>query len=219
MLLRIGSCEIDCERRRIRRDGQERPLSRKAFDLLVVLIDERPKVVSKDDLIQRIWADTFVADANLAILIADVRAALGDSAQEPRMIKTHHRVGYSFVGEITEITSASLAADRQPAFVLLSGKRRILLFDGTTAMLGRDATCEIIIDHPSVSRFHARLSVASEVLTVEDNCSKNGTRVDGRKLAEAAVVGSGQSITFGTIETTVLSPSELGGSTMTAQDD
>ena len=219
MLLRIGSCEIDCERRRIRRDGEERPLSRKAFDLLVVLIDKRPKVVSKDELIQKIWADTFVADANLAILIADVRAALGDSAQEPRMIKTHHRVGYSFVGEITEVTSASLAADRQPAFVLLSGKRRILLFDGTTAMLGRDATCEIIIDHPSVSRFHARLSVAAEVLTVEDNDSKNGTRVDGRKLNEAAVVRSGQKITFGTIETTVLSPSELGGSTMTAQDD
>lgn len=219
MLLRIGSCEIDCERRRIRRDGEERPLSRKAFDLLVVLIDERPKVVSKDELIQKIWADTFVADANLAILIADVRAALGDSAQEPRLIKTHHRVGYSFVGEITEVTSASLAADRQPAFVLLSGKRRILLFDGTTAMLGRDATCEIIIEHPSVSRFHARLSVAAEVLTVEDNDSKNGTRVDGRKLGEAVVVRSGQKVTFGTIETTVLSPSELGGSTMTAQDD
>src|SRR6201988_2655523 len=104
MLLRIGSCEIDCERRRIRRDGEERPLSRKAFDLLVVLIDERPKVVSKDDLIQRIWADTFAPAANPAILIADVRAALGDSAQEPRMIKTHHRGGYSFVGEIPEIT-------------------------------------------------------------------------------------------------------------------
>ena len=135
------------------------------------------------------------------------------------MIKTHHRVGYSFVAEITEITSASLGADRQPAFVLLSGKRRILLFDGTTAMLGRDATCEIIIDHPSVSRFHARLSVAADVLTVEDNDSKNGTRVDGKKLAEALVVRSGQKITFGRIETTVLSPSELGGSTMTAQDD
>jgi len=219
MLLRIGSCEIDCERRRILLDGKERPLSRKAFDLLVVLIDERPKVVSKDDLIQRVWADTFVADANLAILIADVRAALGDSAQEPRMIKTHHRVGYSFVGEITEITSASLATDRQPAFVLVSGKRRILLFDGTTAMLGRDATCEIVIDHPSVSRFHARLSVAADVLIVEDNDSKNGTRVDGTKLSDAAVVRSGQTLTFGTLETTVLGRSALGGSTMTAQDE
>jgi DNA-binding winged helix-turn-helix (wHTH) protein len=219
MLLRVESCEIDCERRRILRGGEERPLSRKAFDLLVVLIDERPKVVSKDDLIQKIWADTFVADANLAILIGDVRAALGDSAQQPRMIKTHHRVGYSFVGEITEIASASLAADRQPAFVLVSGKRRILLFDGMTAMIGRDATCEIVIDHPSVSRFHARLSVAAEVLTVEDNDSKNGTRVDGRKLSEAAVVRSGQKITFGTLETILLGRSALGGSTMTAQDE
>lgn len=219
MLFRIGSCEVDCERRRILRDGEERPLSRKAFDLLVVLIDERPKVVSKDELIQKIWTDTFVADANLAILIGDVRAALGDSAQEPRMIKTHHRVGYSFVGEITEVLSASPATDRQPAFVLVSGKRRILLYDGTTAMLGRDTTCEIVVDHPSVSRFHARLKVAAEVLTVEDNNSKNGTRVDNRKLSEAEVVHSGQKITFGTLETTVLGRSALAGSTMTAHDE
>jgi DNA-binding winged helix-turn-helix (wHTH) protein len=219
MLLRIGSCEIDCERRRILREGEERPLSRKAFDLLVVLIEERPKVVSKGHLIQKIWANTFVADANLAILIGDVRAALGDSAQEPHMIKTHHRVGYSFVGEITEITSASPATDRQPAFVLVSGKRRILLFDGTTAMLGRDAACEIVIDHPSVSRFHARLSVAGKVLSVEDNDSKNGTRVDGRKLTEPSVVRSGQKLIFGTLEATVLGGSALAGSTMTAQDE
>jgi DNA-binding winged helix-turn-helix (wHTH) protein len=219
MLLRIGSCEIDCERRRILREGEERPLSRKAFDLLVVLLDERPKVVSKERLIRKIWANTFVADANLAILIGDVRAALGDSAQEPHMIKTHHRVGYSFVGEITEITSGSPAMDRQPAFVLVSGKRRILLFDGTTAMLGRDATCEIVIDHPSVSRFHARLSVAGEVLSVEDNDSKNGTRVDGRKLTEPSVVRSGQKLMFGTLEATVVGGSALAGSTMTAQDE
>ena len=219
MLFRIGSCEIDCERRRILRDGEERPLSRKAFDLLVVLIDERPKVVSKDELIQKVWADTFVADANLAILIGDVRAALGDSAQKPRMIKTHHRVGYSFVGEISEVASASLDADQQPPFVLVSGKRRILLFVGTSAMLGLDATCEIVVDHPSVSRFHARLSVAGEALTVEDNESKNGTRVDDKKLSEPAVVRSGQRITFGTLQTTVLGRSALGGSTMTAEDD
>ena len=217
MLLRIGSCEIDCERRRILRDGEERPLSRKAFDLLVVLVEQRPKVVSKDKLIQKIWADTFVADANLAILIGDVRAALGDDAKEPRMIKTHHRVGYSFAADVTEVSAA--AHDRgRPAFTLAAANRRILLFEGS-ATLGRDASCDIVINDPSVSREHAVLVVTDGQLTVADRDSKNGTRVDGRKLTETSVVRSGQRITFGTVEATVLGKSDFADTTMTVFEE
>ncbi|HEX8026862.1 MAG TPA: helix-turn-helix domain-containing protein, partial [Vicinamibacterales bacterium] len=114
----------------------------KAFDLLLKLLNQRPRVVSKDALIKEIWSNTFVADANLAILIGDVRAALGDSARLPRMIRTHHRVGYSFIAEVTEIAKVG-SADRLPAFVLITGKRRILLFAGTVT-LGRDETCDIV---------------------------------------------------------------------------
>lgn len=214
MILRIDGCEIDCDRRRILRQGAEQPLPRKAFDLLLVLLDKRPKVVTKDVLIKRVWPDAFVADANLAILIADVRAALGDDAKEPRIIKTHHRVGYSFAAEVTEV-SASAHDQEQPAFILAAAKRRILLFEGS-ATLGRDGSCDIVIDDPSVSRLHAMLSVTDGQLTVEDRDSKNGTRVDGRKLSEASVVRSGQKLTFGTVEATVLGGDALAGSTMTA---
>ena len=214
MILRIGGCEIDCDRRQISRDGAEQPLPRKAFDLLLVLLDKRPKVVAKELLIKRVWPDAFVADANLAILIGDVRAALGDDAKEPRIIRTHHRVGYSFAAEVSEVSAE--AHDRgQPAFILAAAKRRILLFDGS-ATLGRDRSCDIVIDDPSVSRVHAVLSVTDGQLTVEDRDSKNGTRVDGGKLSEVLVVRSGQKIMFGTFEVTVLGGDTLAGSTMTA---
>jgi DNA-binding winged helix-turn-helix (wHTH) protein len=217
MFMRIGACEIDCDRRRIVRDGAERPLPPKAFDLLVTLIEHRPKVVRKDALIEKIWTETFVSDANLAILIGDVRAALGDSARKPRLIKTHHRVGYSFIGEVTEVAMRP-SADHQPAFILAAGKRRILLFEGRMTV-GREGTSDIVFDHPSVSRDHAQLMVGIDTLTVEDAGSKNGTRVDGVKLTEPVVVRPGQRLAFGTIETIVLDPKSIAGSTLTAPDE
>ena len=213
MILRIGACEIDCDRRRILRDGAEQRLPRKAFDLLLVLLEKRPKVVSKDALIKRVWPDAFVADANLAILIGDVRAALGDDAKEPRMIKTHHRVGYSFAADVSEVTAA--AQDRgDPAFILAATRRRILLFQGVVT-LGRDGSCDIVIDDPSVSRVHAVLSVTNGQLTVEDRDSKNGTRVDDQRIGTVTELKPGQRIRFGSIELSVRDPRVSGNTTVT----
>ena len=213
MILRIEGCEIDCDRRRILRHGAEQRLPRKAFDLLLVLLDQRPKVVTKDVLIKRVWADAFVADANLAILIGDVRAALGDDAKEPRMIKTHHRVGYSFTADVTEVAAAS--HDRgQPAFILEATRRRILLFEGAVT-LGRDGGCGIVINDPSISREHAVLTVTDGQLTVADRASKNGTRVDDQRIGDETPVRPGQRIRFGSIELIVRDPRTSGDTTVT----
>jgi DNA-binding winged helix-turn-helix (wHTH) protein len=211
MILRFGACEIDSDRRRIVREGEERALSRKAFDLLLLLIDQRPKVLSKNLLINHIWADTFVADANLAILIADVRAALGDSAHEPRMIKTHHRVGYSFIAPIMEISDASAL----PMVLLVAGKRRIALRDGTVTV-GRDQRCDVILPHRSVSRIHARLMVSGDSVAIEDNASKNGTRVDEEVVVGRILLRDGQRITFGSIATLIVIGRPSNSSTFTA---
>jgi DNA-binding winged helix-turn-helix (wHTH) protein len=215
MVLRLEDCEIDCDRRRIVRGGQERPLSRKAFDLLVVLLENRPKVLSKDALIKQIWADTFVADANLAILIGHVRGALGDSADKPRLIKTHHAVGYSFIGKVTEVVDRT-DAGRLPSFILLDGNRRIPLFDGIVTV-GRDTSCDAVLVHRSVSRLHARLVIAEGAIVVEDNDSKNGTRIDDLPLTEAASILPGQRLTFGSVDTSIAVNS--ASSTMTIEDN
>lgn len=215
MLLRIGACEIDCDRRRVTRDGVEQPLPRKAFDLLLTLVEARPRVLDKELLIKAIWPNTFVADANLAILIGDLRAALGDSAQRPRLIKTHHRVGYSFIGEVTEVSAR--AETRTPSFILAIGRRRVLLFEGAVSV-GRDQACDVVLDDPSVSRYHASLTVIGDQLTVKDNDSKNGTRIGRTRISGTQPVCPGQQLRFGKIEVLILNKEGLQASTLTTPD-
>src|SRR6185436_16384220 len=87
------------------RGNRELRLSPKAFELLRLLVDERPRAMSKNELLERLWPDTFVAEANLPSLIAEVRDVTGDDADEPRFIRTIRRFGYAFCGTITDADS------------------------------------------------------------------------------------------------------------------
>src|SRR6476620_10896252 len=109
MAYRFGTVRLDPERRQLTRDGREQHLSPKAFDLLLALIAARPAVLAKQAIMERVWPDTFVTDASLAVLVREVRAAVGDSARDPQWVRTHHAVGYSFIGEVTEAAPSTEA--------------------------------------------------------------------------------------------------------------
>ena len=211
MIFRVGTSVIDCDRREVWRNGVDCHVPRKTFDLLKVLLDERPKVVPKDDLISRVWPDTFVADANLAVLIGDLRAALGDSAKKPTIIKTHHGVGYSFSADVIEVNMPSMAL---PIAILVLGSRKIALSPGSITV-GRDERCDVVLAHPSVSKMHARVTVADDSVVVEDTDSKNGTFVDDQRLSKATPVKHGQRITFGSIQASMLIETPSKSTTMT----
>ena len=83
MAISFGPFTVDVGTRQLLRDGRSVHLSRKAFELLVTLLDARPRVLSKTELQERLWPDTFVAEANLSNLIAEIRGALGDRARAP----------------------------------------------------------------------------------------------------------------------------------------
>ena len=68
----------------------------KAFDLLSILVADRPKAISKSDLQERLWPATFVVEKNLANLVSEIRDALGDDLSRLRFIRTVHRFGYAF---------------------------------------------------------------------------------------------------------------------------
>src|SRR4029077_6127512 len=91
---RFAQFTIDSETRQLLSPGGEVHLSPKAFDLLYGLIESRPKVVDKADLHSRIWPNTYVVDANLNILIGEIRRAIGDSARNPKFVRTVHGVGF-----------------------------------------------------------------------------------------------------------------------------
>lgn len=102
MRLLFGECLFDSESRLLERGGKPVRLSGKAFQLLELLLAARPKPVARNDLFARLWPDTFVSDANLASLVKEIRAAIGDDARQPRYLRTAHRYGYAFAGGVTE---------------------------------------------------------------------------------------------------------------------
>ena len=91
----FGDVVVDTRTREITRAGQPVPLSPKAFELLLLLIESRPQAISKRALQDRLWPDTFVVEKNLANLVAEIRRALGDTPSSPRFIRTVQRFGYA----------------------------------------------------------------------------------------------------------------------------
>src|SRR5438128_1803633 len=106
MSIHFGDFDFDRSRRELSRGSESVHLSPKAFQLLSILIEETPRPVSKSDLQERLWPDTFVSEGNLAGLVTELRSALGDDARETRFIRTLYGFGYSFAAPIAETLAA-----------------------------------------------------------------------------------------------------------------
>ena len=91
MLYRFDACSLDTDRRELRRGTDLVRLEPQVFDLLVLLIRNRDRVVSKDDLITAIWGGRIVSESALTTRINAVRSAIGDSGDERRLVKTFQR--------------------------------------------------------------------------------------------------------------------------------
>lgn len=110
-MLRFGPCELDLGRRELLRDGVPQQLPPRVFDLLLLLVKERGRVVTKGELLDQIWGGADVSDNVLARAVMKIRQALGDSAEDPRLLRTAHRVGYCFEAPL----EPGDAADRDAA--------------------------------------------------------------------------------------------------------
>jgi DNA-binding winged helix-turn-helix (wHTH) protein len=195
--LRLGELTFDAEARQLHRAGVEVHLSPKAFDLLALLVDRRPRALSKQELHECLWPATFVSEANLASLVAEVRDALGDSARQPRFIRTAHRFGYAFSGDAVSVDAASPSQTPSSFCWLVKDGRRLPLAAGEN-ILGRDEE-GILIDSPSVSRRHARISILGSEATIDDLGSKNGTYVGGTLISAPVGLKDGDEIRTGSV--------------------
>jgi Transcriptional regulatory protein, C terminal/FHA domain len=148
-------------------------LQPKTFDLLELLVRSRPKALSKQQIRGHLWRDTAVADASLTVAVAELRAALGDDAKEPRYVRTVYAFGYAFAGDATPAGTPGEAPDTGAPRVIW-GRRVTPLVEGEN-VLGRDENATVRIDVPGVSRRHARIDVRGNHATIQDLGSKNGT--------------------------------------------
>ena len=203
MRARFAQFTIDSETRQLLSDGSEIHLSPKAFDLLCALIETRPKVVEKADLHARIWPDTYVVDANLNILIGEIRRALGDRAQDSRFIRTVHGVGYAFCGTAADDPRPRTSHRALFCWVVWNG-RTYQLAEGDN-IIGRDPRSDLWLDADGVSRRHAIVRVDSnnQRVKLEDLGSTNGTFVERASVEGEVALSDGDLIQIGTVDLTV----------------
>lgn len=100
MTLVFGGLELDTDRLELRSDGRRLPLEPQAFDVLVYLVENRDRVVAKEELMDQVWGGRFVSETAVTSRIKQVRRALGDDGQHQSHIRTYHARGYRFVHEV-----------------------------------------------------------------------------------------------------------------------
>ena len=194
--LLFGECVLDTETRQLLRAGEAVHLTPKAFELLQALLERRPRALSKVELRDLLWPDTHVLEANLPNLVAEVRAAVVDVAQNPRFIRTVHAFGYAFCGQATELGAAGAEPEHPFVYSLLWEGGLVTLGEGEH-LLGRHPRSVVPLDSETVSRRHARLRISGGTAILEDLRSRNGTFVRGERLSSPAVLVDGEEFRLG----------------------
>src|ERR1700689_3270909 len=104
---RFGPFVLDPGRRTLSRADSPVSLTPKAFDVLLVLTQNPNRLVTKEELLKAVWADTFVEEGNLTQYISHLRKALGDNSEDARLIVTIARKGYQFTADVTVVAKTA----------------------------------------------------------------------------------------------------------------
>lgn len=102
MIYAFDDCELDLRRYELRRGGLARRIEPQVFDVLVMLVRERDRVVTKEEILDSVWGDRFVSESALTSRIKALRQALGDDGKAQRLVRTVRGRGYQFVAEVVE---------------------------------------------------------------------------------------------------------------------
>jgi DNA-binding winged helix-turn-helix (wHTH) protein len=192
--VRFGDCELDLDRRELRRRGQRCHLTPRAYALLEVLVEERPKALAKKALRERLWPDTYVSNTALAQLVTELRKVIGDEARAGRWIRTVFGFGYAFSGVATE--GEGERPGEGPACWLRWGHHHLTLKPGEN-VVGRGREADVRLAVPEVSRRHARIVVEGSKVTIEDLESRNGTFVGGEEVHRPTALSDGDEVSIG----------------------
>lgn len=104
MRFEFGDCELDTDRYELRRGDAVQRVEPQVFEVLALLVRERGRVVSKQELFDAVWGSRFVSESALSSRVKAARRAIGDDGRSQRLIRTVHGRGYQFVADVTEVT-------------------------------------------------------------------------------------------------------------------
>lgn len=158
---------LDVQERRLLRGVEAVHLSPKAYDVLVALVQQRGRMVTKDELLRRVWPESFVEEGGLTVHVSALRRALGEDAQRPIYIETVPRSGYRFIAAVTcdlaHEKPLTMSAITRPVEVYeLVGRGRSHLLSGSYFELPAavDAFRSAIKVDPTYAPAHAGLARA-----------------------------------------------------------
>jgi DNA-binding winged helix-turn-helix (wHTH) protein len=120
----FGAFSIDVEKRLLFREGERVPIRSKIFDLLLYLVRNEDRVVTRDELLAQIWPDSHVQEASLTVAMSTLRGILGEPADEHRYIATIPGRGYKFVSHVQDPTEVALSADENSRSVVRTQVRQ-----------------------------------------------------------------------------------------------
>lgn len=201
---RFGEFELDVAAFTLRREGTPVRLEKIPMEVLVLLVEHAGTLVARDSIHAALWGSDVFLDRDAAINTAmrKIRKALGEDTDRPRFVETVVGKGYRFAGPIVRET---MDAERQVAnYRLTRGTHAFALQNGEN-LIGRDPDVHVFLDHPSVSRRHARISITAGRVAVEDLNSRNGTSVDGHGITSPTDLHDGSIIGVGPITLTFVS--------------
>src|SRR5438067_13721712 len=108
MIFRFAEYELDTGRFELRKAGVTQRLEPQVFDVLAYLVENNSRLVTKDELLERVWGDKFISEAAVNSRLMAARKAVGDSGRDQRLIRTQHGRGFRFVGEVTPTAPMNL---------------------------------------------------------------------------------------------------------------
>lgn len=161
----FGPFRLDAGQRLLFHDGRHVPLTGKAFDILLVLVEARGRLVEKDHLMQAVWADTFVEESNLTFNIHQLRKALKDPTANPVYIENLPRRGYRLLAEVREVVPAPIPANEPgPDAGLAAGAVAKAVAADTTPAEAPVAAESTVVPPPPVRAGVARRRIGVAVL-------------------------------------------------------
>jgi len=201
---RFGDFELDVAAFTLRRQGIPVRLEKIPMEVLVLLVEHAGTLVARDSIHAALWGSDVFLDRDAAINTAmrKIRKALGEDVDRPRFVETIVGKGYRFVGQIVPET---MDLQRQVAVHRLTRGTDSFARQNGENVIGRDPDVHVFLDHPSVSRRHARISITAGRVVLEDLNSRNGTCVNGRGITSPTEVHDGTIIGVGPITLTFVS--------------
>jgi len=185
---------VDVGARQVWKDSRPIHVTRKELDLLLLLLELRPNVATKEQIYARLWPDVFVSEASLQALVSDLRETLHAGSDRDEFIRTVHGVGYAFCGTVRDSGVVPAMEQGVVRGWLVGTTGRVSLHSGEN-IVGRS-------DHPdldttTISRRHVLIQIGPGGVTIEDLGSKNGTWLNDDPVTTAKTIHDGDTVRLG----------------------